>query len=452
MLSKKAGVLRAPGPGLRLAGRHGDRNAKRGRPHRGLPHLSPSALCKLRAQEGFADPVTASPRYLKNVLFVMPPVKYDLACVVWELTLACNLKCLHCGSTAGGRRAEELSTREALDLCADLKKSGCRGVALMGGEPLLRKDFFEIAARVRELGMELSVITNGTIHSEEIFAKLKKLKPRAVAVSLDAADPALHDKIRGLAGAFRKTTDFMNRCLKEGLPVSVITTVHKLNIGELAKLRDLIKGRGIAWQVQTAGGEGGRFSKEFLLDPEEFYSVGLFVEACRREYSPEELPVIGAHDLGYNSALLKNVSLYEKWDGCQAGISVAGVRSDGGVTGCLAINDDKFMEGNVRQKNFFRIWNSPGSFLYTRGFKQEQAGLNCAACEHIETCKGGCNEMSLMKTGVSHNDPYCFCRLEKEIFRDELKSPLRKTGLNISWPSGGEAFRRLGRIFSGRRG
>jgi radical SAM protein with 4Fe4S-binding SPASM domain len=381
----------------------------------------------------------------------MAPVKYDLACVVWELTLGCNLKCLHCGSTAGGKRAEELSTREALDLCADLKKSGCRGVALMGGEPLLRKDFFEIAARVRELGMELSVITNGTIQSEEIFENLKKLKPRAVAVSLDAANPALHDKIRGSVGAFEKTNGFIDRCLKEGLPASVITTVHKLNIGELAKMRDLLKGRGIAWQVQTAGGEGGRFSKDFLLDPEEFYSVGLFVEACRREYSPEELPVIGAHDLGYNSALLKNVSLYEKWEGCQAGISVAGVRSDGGIMGCLAINDDRFLEGNVRRKSFYEIWNSPDSFVFTRKFKKDQAGIICSACAHVETCKGGCNEMSLMKTGALHNDPYCFCRLEKEIFKDEFGSPLKKAALKLAGLSGAEAFRRLGRIFSGRR-
>ena len=199
----------------------------------------------------------------------MPPADYTPACVVWELTLACNLKCLHCGSTAGGRRATELSTAEALALCEDLKRTGCLGVALMGGEPLLRKDFFEIASKVRSLGMELSVITNGTIRSEEIFKNLKELKPRAVAVSLDAADPALHDRIRGVQGAFNKTSSFIDRCLGEGLPVSVITTVHKLNLKELAGLRDLLKGRGIAWQVQTAGGEGGRFSREFLLDREE---------------------------------------------------------------------------------------------------------------------------------------------------------------------------------------
>lgn len=381
----------------------------------------------------------------------MPLPSYKLSCVVWELTLGCNLNCLHCGSTAGGRRERELSSEEALKICDDLKQTGCLGVALMGGEPLLRRDFFTIAARVRELRMELSVITNGTIHSEEIFSNLKKLKPRAVAVSLDAADAALHDRIRGAQGAFAKACAFIERCLKEGLPVSVITTVHKLNIQELAKLRELLKGRGIAWQVQTAGAEGGRFSKEFLLDREEFYAVGLFVEACRREYTPEELPVIGAHDLGYNSLLLKNVSLYERWEGCQAGISVAGIRSNGDVLGCLAINDGRFTEGNALKTPFYELWNKPGAFAYTRGFSEEQAGANCGGCGHVRTCKGGCNEMSLMKTGALHNDPYCFCAIEKELFAGELNDPLKKLKLRLAGLSGRGAFERLGRMFSGKR-
>lgn len=379
-------------------------------------------------------------------------LKQGPACAVWELTLACNLKCLHCGSTAGGRRAAELSTSEALALCEDLKKSGCGGVALMGGEPLLRKDFFEIASRVRGLGMELSVITNGTVWPEDIFKRLKELSPRAVAVSLDAADPGLHDRIRGMSGAFEKANAFISRCLEEGLPVSVITTVHQINIAELPKLRDLLKGRGIAWQVQTAGGEGGRFSKEFLLNREEFYSVGLFVEACRREFTPEELPVIGAHDLGYHSLLLRNVSLYEKWEGCQAGISVSGIRSDGGVMGCLAINDDRFLEGNVRLESFFDIWNRPGAFAYARDFKKELAGENCASCEHVETCGGGCSEMSLMKTGELHNDPYCFAAIERELLAEELSNPFKKLWLRFRGPGAGGTFKRLGRIFSGKRG
>jgi radical SAM protein with 4Fe4S-binding SPASM domain len=164
--------------------------------------------------------------------------------------------------------------------------------------------------------------------------------------------------------------------------------------------------------VQIAGSEGERFDKNYLLSEEEFYSVGLFIEALRRKYSIRELPVIGAHDMGYNSCIIRNIYLYDKWKGCQAGISVVGIRSNGDVLGCLSINNDKYVEGNVRKKSFYEIWNNEKSFRYTRNFKIEDIGENCKNCKYIEDCKGGCSEMSLSKTGVFHNDPYCFYRIE----------------------------------------
>ncbi len=372
-----------------------------------------------------------------------------LACAVWEFTLQCNLKCIHCGSSAGGARPGELGPGEALKLCADLKRADCLGVALMGGEPLLRKDFWAVAARIKELGMELSVITNGTVFSDEIFKKLKALKPRAVAVSLDAADAQLHDSIRGVPGACEKSRTFMARALEQGLPLSVITTVHKLNLKELPAIREQLKGRGIAWQVQTAGAEGRRFPKALLLDEEEFYSVGVFIEVCRRTHSAVELPIIGAHDLGYNSGILKNVSLYENWTGCQAGVSVLGIRSDGSVLGCLAMNDDRYVEGNVRDRAIADIWNDPSAFAYTRQFKAEDAGSNCAACAHLSRCNGGCNEMSLMKSGAIHNDPYCFYKLERRFFAEEFRGPLGRLRFKLNgWINARNgAFRSLGRRF-----
>jgi radical SAM protein with 4Fe4S-binding SPASM domain len=318
-------------------------------------------------------------------------------------------------------------------------------VALMGGEPLLRGDFWNVAKRIRELGMELSVITNGTIISDEIFAGLRDLRPRAVAVSLDAASPELHDRIRGSRGAFKKSGVFIDRALAAGLPVSVITTVHRLNIRELPALGEMLRGRGIAWQVQTAGAEGRRFPRELLLDEEEFYSLGMFIESCRRSYAPEELPVIGAHDLGYNSDLLNNVSLCKKWEGCQAGVSVLGIRSDGDVLGCLSLNDDRYVEGNVREKSVSAIWNDSAAFAYTRGYTASDAGPNCAGCAALDSCKGGCCEISLNRTGVFHNDPHCFHRLEGKLFSGKA------CGRRAVRRHGAGAFARLGAIFSGKR-
>lgn len=379
---------------------------------------------------------------------------YSLGCAVWEFTLSCNLNCIHCGSSAGHKRSDELTTVEAQKLCHDLKRTGCLGIALMGGEPFLRKDFWEIAGLIRDLGMELSVITNGTVYGAETFARLKALTPRAVAVSLDASVPEIHDHIRGRTGALQKTWEFINTALDEGLPVSVITTVHKTNLSELPLIRGQLLGRKIAWQIQVAGAEGRRFPKELLLDEEEFYSVGLFIASTRKKYSILEMPVIGAHDLGFNSLMLGNLSLAPDWTGCQAGISVLGIQSNGNIKGCLSM-DDSTIEGNVRDINIYDLWRSDSAFSYTRSFSVSDPGENCRECSHLEKCKGGCNEMSLMKTGKFHNDPYCFYKIEQLIFKEELRSPFYRLMLNtrnrINSISSKRSTGKLSRIFWGNR-
>lgn len=356
--------------------------------------------------------------------------KYIIASAVWEFTLDCNLNCIHCGSTAGSKRGGELTTSEAEKLCYDLKKSECLGITLMGGEPLLRKDFWHIASLIRDLGMELSVITNGTVYDRETFSKLRSLNPRTVAISLDASKPGLHDKIRGHKGAFEKTVNFMNIGLKEGLPVSVITTVHKMNLMELPAIRGVLLGKGIAWQIQVAGSEGRRFPKMLLLDEEDFYSVGMFIASTRREYPVKQMPVVGADDLGFNSMMLNDISLAPEWTGCHAGISVLGIQSNGNIKGCLSMTDIA-IEGNVRSMSVYDIWNSDTAFSYSRGFDVSDAGENCRNCVYLKKCKGGCNEMSLMKTGKLHNDPYCFYAIEKKIFREELKNPVNRMRLKL---------------------
>ncbi len=342
--------------------------------------------------------------------------KYLLECAVWEITLKCNLSCLHCGSSAGEKRKTELDTSQALKICSDLKDAGCLSVALMGGEPFLRADFWDIAARIRELGMDLSVITNGTIFKEDFFEKLKSLSPRAVAVSIDGAKKETHERIRGVNGCYEKSWKFINFALRAGLPVSVITTVSKLNIGELKEMSEQLMDKKIAWQIQTAGSEGERFSKEYLLDREEFYGVGVFIDWLRKTYSPYRLPVIGAHDLGYYSFFLNDLSIYGQWPGCQAGRSVIGIRSNGDILPCLSINDDRFAAGNALKTSISELWNNDRFWEAFRNFKKNDTGENCSSCDKFEECMGGCCEMSLMKTGKIRNDFYCFRSIEKENF------------------------------------
>jgi radical SAM protein with 4Fe4S-binding SPASM domain len=334
--------------------------------------------------------------------------------VVWETTLRCNLKCLHCGSSAGKARSQELSTKEAVQLCKNLSEIHTQEVCLMGGEPFLRDDWHIIAKQIKELNMKLLIISNGYNNNKKIVSKLVKLDPYSVSTSLDGGTAKIHDYIRGVKGSFDKVMEYISLSLEADLPTTVITTVSKINFNELPKIRDFLLNKNIAWQIQTATPEG-RFLKENALTNEEYYSVGLFIASIKNKYSTKELPVIGAHCFGYHSQYLPWLGLYSKWNGCQAGISTLSIKSNGDIVGCLAIPNAN-IEGNVRENSLKELWNDPNAFAYNRQFQINELGDNCKECKYGETCRGGCIGFSTGFTNTYYNHPYCFYKYESENF------------------------------------
>lgn len=332
--------------------------------------------------------------------------------VVWELTLKCNLHCIHCGSTAGTLRPDELSTKEALNLCKDLAELNSQEICLMGGEPFLRKDWVQLGGEIKNYGMKLLFISNGYAITQQIISQLKRLQPYAVATSLDGGTTTTHDHIRGTSGSFKKVMDFLASCKSADLPTTVITTVNKLNINELPGIKDIIQGQQIAWQIQVAT-PTGRFPRRFALNKEEYYAVALFISSLQKKYSRKELPVIGAHCFGYHSLSLPDLGLSSTWQGCPAGTSILSVKSNGDVIGCLAM-PVVYIEGNIRTRSIIDIWTSPDSFAYNKQFSHEALGENCRSCCYGDSCKGGCMGMSTAFTGQPHNTRYCFYKIEQE--------------------------------------
>ncbi len=260
--------------------------------------------------------------------------------------------------------------------------------------------------------MKLLIISNGYNVSSETLSKLITLQPYAVSTSLDGATPSTHDRIRGVRGSHQHVLDFISRLTTAELPITIITTVNKLNFKELPALKDFLLNKHIAWQVQTATPEG-RFTKTLALSKEEFYALGLFLAAQRKHYTNEELPVIGAHCLGYHSRYFPSLGLTPRWTGCQAGLSIMSIKSNGDVIGCLS-TPATYIEGNTREKRLTDLWNDPEAFAYNRKFSPKNLGKNCTGCTFGETCKGGCMGMSTAFTTMPHNDPYCFRSIEAE--------------------------------------
>ncbi len=336
-------------------------------------------------------------------------MSYKLKCAVWEFTLKCNLRCSHCGSSAGISRHNELKTKECFGLCEDLAELGCEDVSLMGGEPFLRNDWFSVAQCIKDLGMNLNFVSNGTI-LDRYINKVCQLKPKVVGISIDGIKET-HDSIRG-KGTFEKAINSIDLLRDRGIQTTVITTVSKLNFKDLPKLKDLFLKKNVNWQIQIAM-PFGNFQKELMLSKEDFYATALFIAKQRINNPFEDLPVIGAHCYGYYSKILPGC----KWDGCSAGRTAIGITSDGGIVGCLSMGNNRFIEGNIREKSLKEIWENLNNFSYNRKFDASKLGPNCENCKYGTKCQGGCNANSFTITGKFHNNPYCFYNIEKNLIK-----------------------------------
>ena len=113
----------------------------------------------------------------------------------FEITEACNLRCVHCWRETGASASDEMATTEALDVAAQLAAAGCVEVRLTGGEPLLREDWPAIAARFHELGVKVAVITNGSLIDEAMAEAMRGAGVARVSVSIDG-EREVHGAIR----------------------------------------------------------------------------------------------------------------------------------------------------------------------------------------------------------------------------------------------------------------
>ncbi|MFX1451243.1 MAG: radical SAM protein [Promethearchaeota archaeon] len=334
-------------------------------------------------------------------------MSYQLECAIWEFTLKCNLNCSHCGSSAGKARPNELTTKECFKLCEELAELGCNEVALMGGEPFLRKDWLSVAQCIKDLGMNLNFVSNGII-IDQYIDKISRIEPQVIGISIDGMQKN-HDIIRG-EGTWNKSIKAIELLKEKGIQTTIITTISKINFGDLPLIKDFIYKKGINWQIQTAM-PFGNFKKEQMITKEQFYEAAKFIANIRKKNAFDDLPVIGAHCFGYFSEIYP----VSEWDGCWAGISSIGITSDGGIVGCLSMGNDRFIEGNVRKKSLIDIWENPDNFAYNRKFDESKLGSNCKDCEFGVKCKGGCNSVSYTLTKKFHNNPYCFRSIEKRI-------------------------------------
>ncbi|MFH2006404.1 MAG: radical SAM protein [bacterium] len=336
----------------------------------------------------------------------------------WEITDACNLRCVHCEADAGRASEDELSTAEALALAEDLARAGCRNVNLTGGEPLVRPDWADLARRLADRGVSVTVITNGLLVDDSVVAELVASGVSGVSVSLDG-ERAVHDAIRLPVEATDDSRHdaalgAIERVVASPLKCAVITQVHRRNLSDLGTMHERLAGLGVdAWQVQLCMPLGRllRYRSEYLLEPAQLPELE---EQLAGFIDDGRVPVVVADNIGYYSPREPKLRGSHRgrssfWAGCLAGCRVVALCANGDVKGCPS-HPRPFVVGNVRETPFAELWADGSLFSYNTAWDETLLEGSCARCAYRGVCRAGCTTMAYSVTGTIYDNPFCIQR------------------------------------------
>lgn len=324
----------------------------------------------------------------------------------WELTRRCNFNCLHCGTSAGAPRTDELTLDEALKFCDDIAGLGCEVLTLSGGEPLMHPHWDAFARRLKEKGVEPYLITNG-YYLEENVDRILDSPLRRVGLSLDG--PAeVHNYIRQNSQSFQKAIAGARKLKEKGISVGVVSHVSGLNLPLLDEMYRLFLDIPMDfWQIQVTFLSGRmKEHSESVLDPKELPKVAQFIEKARKD---GKMMVCAGDNLGYYS---KYDIVDKPWKGCHAGRWVLGLEADGHVKGCLSLPESQ-REDNIRNRSLKEIWEDRNLFKLNRYFDPDRMGPHCRDCDKKLDCRGGCKVTAISTTDDPFDNPYCLYRVEK---------------------------------------
>lgn len=338
---------------------------------------------------------------------------------VWEVTLACDLACRHCGSRAGKDRPDELTTAECLDLVDQMADLGVREVSVIGGEAYLREDWVDIIRHIRKRGMMALMTSGGRGLTPERAKQAAEAGLQSVSISIDGRE-ATHDRLRGVQGSYKSALEAIKNLRAVGIKVSVNTQINRLTMPDLADVLELLgEQKCHSWQVQLTVPMGRAADEpEVLLQPSDllelFPLLGKIQERCK-ELGVRLWPGNNVGYFGpYETALRGNMPRGHMYS-CGAGRSTLGIEADGSIKGCPSLPTEAWVGGNIRENKLKDVWERGAPLRYTRDRTVEDLWGFCRTCYYADECRAGCTWTSFVLFGKAGNNPYCHHRaLEME--------------------------------------
>ncbi len=333
---------------------------------------------------------------------------------VWEITLACDLACRHCGSRAGRERPDELTTAECLDLVDQMADMGVKEVSLIGGEAYLRDDWTDIIRRIRARGMTALLTTGGRGVTPERARAAAEAGLVSASVSLDGLE-ATHDRLRGVAGSYQAALAAMRNLRAAGVKVSTNTQINRLSVPELDDVLDtLVREGGHSWQIQLTVAMGRAADEpDVLLQPYDLLEVFPLLARLKKRCDERKVRLWPGNNIGYfgpHEAELRGTMPLGHMYSCGAGRSTLGIEADGAIKGCPSLPTEAWTGGNIRDASLRDIWERATPLRYTRDRTVEDLWGFCRTCYYADECRAGCTWTSFVLFGKAGNNPYCHHR------------------------------------------
>ncbi len=321
-------------------------------------------------------------------------------CLTWELTYACNLACVHCLSSSGRRDPRELATEECRAVIDELQAMQVFYVNIGGGEPTVRRDFWELLdyATAHQVGVKFS--TNGSRITPQIAERLAGDDYVDVQISLDGATPAVNDRVRG-QGSYDTALRAMGHLRDAGMrnfKISVVVT--RENVSELEAFKAIADDHGAQLRITRLRPSGRGADVWDELHPTAAQQRELY--SWLVAHGEDVLTGDSFFHLSAYGQALPGLGM------CGAGRVVCLIDPIGDVYACPFAIHDAFLAGNVRAPGGFQgVWRDSELFTRLRG---PQSGGACKSCTFYDSCRGGCMAAKFF-TGLPLDGPDPECAL-----------------------------------------
>lgn len=344
--------------------------------------------------------------------------------VVWNVTKACNLRCIHCYAKADNSPdPDELTTKEGFKLLEDLSEFGCPVILFSGGEPLIRPDILDLIQKGVKLGLRVVISTNGVLIDEVMAKELKKLGVSYVGISLDGWKE-VHDKFRGVKGSFEKVIYAVEACIRENLKVGLRFTMSKLNAKEIPKVFDLVeelKIPRICFYHLVYSGRGSKLIEHDLNHEETRFWVNYIIDRTKKIYDKglkiEVLTVDNHADGPYLYLRMKREN-HPNAEEVYELLKINGGNNSGVGIGCISwdgyVYADQFWRthtfGNIRERPFSEIWMDTSNPLMAKlKDKKRYVKGRCSQCKFLDLCAGNFRARAEAISGdIWAPDPACY--------------------------------------------